>query len=93
MHQYNTIDPYNKELSNTEPALGIGGLTTVIPAILVLVNLIWKDAISPELGQAIFGVAAVLLPIIVSILIRRKVWSPASVVKVVEASKSNSLNP
>src|SRR4051812_44101777 len=78
MHQFRAIDT-----ADTEPALFTGGFTTVVPAVLVLIKLIWPNLVSEDMATAIIGLVAVFLPIVTAFLIRRKVWSPASVVKVV----------
>lgn len=68
-----------------EPALLIGGVVTGVSGLIVLVlNTFFPNLVTEEVKVAIFGIAAIFVPIIMSWLIRRKVWSPASVEEAVE---------
>lgn len=61
-----------------EPLLTVGTITAIVTAGLVLLAS-WGVSISDDRQAAILGVVAVLAPLIVALIGRLKVWSPASV--------------
>jgi len=77
-----------------EPAANIGTTVGFLTAVFVLVNNFWPNIIKDNVQEAIISIAAILLPFITSLLIRRKVWSPASVEDLLEeaVTEANSSN-
>lgn len=66
-------------VGDKEPARDVGLSVTVITSIWVLVNSFWPNLITQDVQNAITTIALALIPLITGILIRNKVWSPASV--------------
>lgn len=64
-------------VTKTEPAISIGSITAAITAVLALLVAYGVD-ISQEQQVAILGVAAVVAPVVVGIITRFNVYSPAS---------------
>lgn len=62
----------------TEPSVIVGSITAAATAIIALLVAFGAD-LSQEQQAALLGVVAVAAPIIASIVIRGKVWAPASV--------------
>lgn len=85
------IDQLNfMDTSSTEPAVKTGAITTGLGAVFVLVNAFWPHLLSTEKQNAILGVAVIFLPILLSLIIRAKVWSPFSVANVVSQARADS---
>lgn len=68
-------------LKSQEPAVKTGLNVSFLIAIYTVVNAIWPNLLSENIQDAITKIALVLIPIVTSILIRYKVFSPASVQK------------
>lgn len=66
----------------TEPAKLIGAISSVLTAIVAALVVFGVD---PERAAAVLGVVASVLPFIVGAVIRQRVYSPASVSKLVAA--------
>jgi hypothetical protein len=75
-----------------EPALAMGiSVTSIVSCIVLIVSLFFHKQIPDDIQTLIYAVLTLLLPMITAWLIRRKVWSPASVVKVVDKSVEMAL--
>jgi hypothetical protein len=75
-----------------EPALSTASVITIVMSIIVAgTQLIFHKQIPDDIQTFIYGALALVLPMITAFLIRRKVWSPASVVKVVDESVKTAL--
>lgn len=61
----------------TEPSVIVGSLTAAATAVIALVVAFGAD-LTQDQQSALLGVVAVAAPIIASIVIRGKVWSPES---------------
>jgi hypothetical protein len=70
-----------------EPAVLVGGTTTGTAATVYLILRFLIPGISDDLLNVISLVAALFLPLIVSLIIRTKVWSPATVKRTVKAAE------
>lgn len=68
-----------KNPTSTEPAVNTGAFITALPAVFVILNLIFPHAVTAEWETTVYGLASILGPLITGIIVRRKVWSPASV--------------
>lgn len=66
-----------------EPLITVGGITTVVTAVLVLL-VAYGINVNNNQQAAILGVVAVLAPIVVAVIGRLKTWSPRSVRRVVQ---------
>lgn len=74
-----------------EPALALGAVTTFVAAfIIICLKLFFPDVVSDEIESSIYGFVGLLFPIITAFLIRRKVWSPASVEDVIEKAVTSA---
>ncbi|TDC63869.1 hypothetical protein E1258_09490 [Micromonospora sp. KC207] len=62
----------------SEPLLSVGGITAGVTALIALVTAFGLD-LSAEQQTAILGVVAVLAPLVVSLVGRGRVYSPATV--------------
>lgn len=71
---------------SAEPALKVGTWTTLLTAIFFIVNSIFPNLLTTEVQTAIIAIATILIPIIMSIIIRNKVWSPNSVQEILNSS-------
>ena len=80
----NKLQLINSSDPSTEPALKVGSIGTVATAVFILINAIWPNAIPDNVQTAITGLAVLLLPLIIAVIIRFKVWSPASVQEVLQ---------
>jgi hypothetical protein len=83
-----TLDPPppapDPNTTSEEPLLGVGTITTVVGIGLSLaVGLGLR--VSPTAQVLILGATTSLAPIIVALIARRKVWSPVSVNRLLEA--------
>jgi hypothetical protein len=67
-----------------EPALVIGTSTSLVAGVLSLVAVLFPHLLSDHTTSIILVVATFLLPILTAIFTRGKVWSPASVLELVE---------
>ncbi|MCX4474802.1 hypothetical protein OOK41_31575 [Micromonospora sp. NBC_01655] len=65
----------------TEPLVTVGVLTAAVTAVLALL-VAFGLPISDAQQTAILGVVAVLAPLVVSLVGRGRVWSPATVARV-----------
>ncbi len=74
-----------KPLSKTvEPALDIGSkISPILGTIITLLYLVPDHYINDGTVAYIFSIVAVLIPLVTAYLIRRKVWSPHSVARVI----------
>lgn len=75
-----------------EPATIIGAITAVVSAVLALLVAFGMD-VSEDQQAAILGVVAAVAPLVAGVLIRSKVWSPASVDKVIEDVRDEQQKP
>lgn len=69
------------KLTNSEPARVVGGAGAVVAAVLGLL-VAFGVPITEEQKNAILTVALLLAPIVTAELVRRRVWSPASLARV-----------
>jgi hypothetical protein len=72
--------------TSEEPLLGVGTITTVVGILLSLAVALGLR-VSPTAQVLILGATTSLAPIIVALIGRRKVWSPASVARLVAAQR------
>lgn len=87
--QYNI--PIVKNSSSSEPAVAAGFSTSVVSALLVSgLALFFKDKLTVEQREWIVAIIMATLPIITSLIIRSKVWSPKSVQTAVTAAAEKS---
>lgn len=73
-------NPYEPNESSTEPLFTVGTVTAVAAAVLALVAAFGLD-LSEDQKTAVLGVVAVAAPFVVAWLGRRRVYSPATVAK------------
>ncbi|MEU7617174.1 hypothetical protein AB0B27_13920 [Micromonospora rifamycinica] len=73
----------NPESAPTEPLLTVGSLTALVTAVLALV-VAFGLPVSDAQQTAILGVVAVVAPLVVMAVGRGRVWSPATVARLVE---------
>ena len=71
---------YEPNADSTEPLFTVGSITAAVTAVLALLVAFGLD-LSGDQKQAILGVVAVAAPIIVAAVARRKVYSPATVAR------------
>ncbi|MFI6266169.1 hypothetical protein [Micromonospora sp. NPDC051006] len=71
---------YEPNESSTEPLLNVGSLTAAVTAVIGLL-VAFGLPISDDQKTAILGVAAVAAPLVVTALSRGRVYSPATVAK------------
>lgn len=67
-------------VAKTEPAAMVASMTAAATAILALLVAYGFD-VSPEQQAAILGVVAVVAPVVAGLIIRSKVYSPATTQK------------
>lgn len=67
--------------SPTEPLLSVGSITAGVTTLIALV-VAFGLPLSGDQQTAILGVVAVVAPLVVSVVGRSRVWSPASVARV-----------
>lgn len=84
-HQPEPVDvPGTPSLSApTEPALAVGTIAAAVGAILALL-IAFGFNLSPGQHEAVLGLVAVFGPILIAIVTRGKVWSPAAVARKVQ---------
>jgi hypothetical protein len=71
-------------VKRAEPALNIGvSMPPILGVILTLLYLVPERYLTDETASTIFAVLAVIIPVVTAYLIRRKVWSPQSVARVI----------
>lgn len=70
------------KITTSEPALTIGSVGAAVAALVALL-VAFGVPISQEQTVAILGVVASVGPLLAAVLIRRKVWSPASLAALV----------
>lgn len=75
-----------------EPLLTVATITAAATAVLALL-VAFGIHLEPERVAAILGVVAVLAPLVVAAVARGKVWSPASVAKVVAEARMSGDGP
>lgn len=74
-----------------EPLITVGGITAGVTAVLALL-VAFGLSLSDAQNAAVLGVAAVLAPIVVAVVGRLKVWSPASArAAILEAGRHRAL--
>lgn len=81
------FDPSSKLV---EPAVAVGSIATAVSCFAVII-LYFFPGIPDNVVNSIVTVAAIIFPLITSIIIRKHVWSPASVKKVVKESEELTL--
>lgn len=69
-----------------EPSLKIGLSVTTVASVVVILS-IFLPGVSNDALQIIATVIVLMLPLVTSYLIRKKVWSPASVKKALTISE------
>jgi hypothetical protein len=74
----------NDKTPATEPAFKYGTLVTLVVSLLGLGLSYFFPHLSVDAKYAIMTAAAVFVPVITGLLIRFKVWSPATVQAVIE---------
>lgn len=72
--------PSDPETAPSEPLISVGGITAAVTAVIGLL-VAYGLHISDGQQSAILGVVAVLAPLIVALLGRRRVFSPATVAR------------
>jgi hypothetical protein len=77
--------------TSTEPALKIGASTTAIVGGIYLILDYFFPSIPDNVLQGIMSIAAIVLPLVVAVVTRSKVWSPNSVQNVVDDSVDKAL--
>lgn len=65
--------------TDKEPALRRGSWTSFVVVMLSAVTVFFPHLLSQKTELAVYMIASFILPLITAYLIRRKVWSPASV--------------
>jgi hypothetical protein len=65
----------------SEPLITVGAITAGVTAVLALL-VAFGLSLSADQQAAILGVVAVVAPLVVSLVGRGRVWSPASVARV-----------
>lgn len=81
----------NSDESSTEPARNVGITVTSVAGILSLITVLFPNLLSDRVQVLIYVIASFALPLITAFLIRGKVWSPASVVEVVDEAVDGAL--
>lgn len=81
-----------RNLTTTEPALTIGGVGAAVAATVTLL-VSFGVPITQEQTVAILGVVASVGPLVAAVLIRRKVWSPASLAAVLPEHDGSGAAP
>lgn len=85
------IDNYTfGQKKSKEPALKVGTYATGVAAVVVLLKVFFPNLLSDEQWTAISTFALIALPFISAIIIRMKVWSPNSVIKVLDQVESDA---
>lgn len=79
-------------LASHEPAALVGTITAFVAALISLLVAFGLD-LTPEQRDALLGLTAVLAPIIAAIVIRSKVWSPASTQAVADQAAQSGRAP
>jgi hypothetical protein len=70
---------------DSEPSLKVGmTASTVVGVVILIISGVFHKQLSAETQTTIYGIAVLFIPLVVSWLIRAKVWSPASVKKVID---------
>jgi hypothetical protein len=77
---------------STEPAQIVGYITSAATAVIALLVAFGMD-ITKEQTAAILGVVAVVAPIVAALVIRSKVYAPASVEKIAEEQYAAGVPP
>ena len=80
----------DENYTDEEPAVRTGLSTTAVAAIIAGILYFWPN-LPNEVVTGIVAVIGILLPIITAFLIRRKVWSPASVMKVADVLREKAI--
>lgn len=71
----------------TEPAVTTGVVTSLLAAVYVLINAIFPNLLSTEVYTAITSIVVILVPLITSIVIRGKVYAPATVSRLLDQQR------
>lgn len=78
-------------IPSAEPALKVGTAATSVAGILGLIAYFSPNLLTPRQTDLILVISAFVLPIVTAFFIRKRVWSPASVVEVVEEAIGKGL--
>ncbi len=81
------VVPNNK---SKEPAVALGVSTGTVAAVSYLI-LRYIPGIDSETLNAVFVIIAAVLPLVTSFLIRKEVWSPNSVQKLLDKNKPSGV--
>lgn len=73
-------NPYNPDESSTEPLFTVGTITAAVTAVIGLL-VAFGLPVSDDQQTAILAVVAVAAPLAVAALARKRVYSPATVAK------------
>lgn len=68
----------------TEPARNTGGLVSLVIILMSTITILFPNFLSNKTQLIIYMIASFILPLVTAFLIRKKVWSPASVQQVIE---------
>lgn len=71
-------------IPSAEPAIKIGTAATTVAGVLSLIAYFSPNLLTPRQTDLILVISAVALPLITAFFIRKRVWSPASVIEVVQ---------
>lgn len=69
--------------TSTEPAIAVGATTGTVAGLFALVAYLFPPFLSQHTTSIIFVACTFLLPIITAVFTRGKVWSPMSVLELV----------
>lgn len=72
--------------SKTEPAVNTSFIVSAVPVAVTAVSLLFPNLLSADNWSLVIYVIALFAPIVTALMIRGKVWSPASVKTVLEAA-------
>ena len=75
-----TPNPYSPDETSTEPLFTVGSVTAAAAAALALIAAFGLD-LTEDQKTAVLGIVAVAAPFIVAWIGRRRVYSPATVAK------------
>lgn len=84
-------DLVNQKNLPTEPAINVGITTGAITGVLSLISLIFPDLLANKTFTACVITVAMFLPILTGFLVRGKVWSPASVLEVIQQATAEAI--
>lgn len=72
---------------STEPAVNTGIVTSLATSVYVIINAIFPNLLSTDVQNAITQIALMLIPVIMSFIIRGKVYSPATVARLLDQKR------